>query len=121
MGFRSGFTLLEVLVALAILSIVLVAAVKHSGSSVDNAVYLREKTLAHWVAMNKAAEIQLLSSNLPVGTTNGEVSMANREWFWRVLVEKTPDAAFLKAVIEVMDREESTSPLTRLVVFVGQS
>ena len=47
-----GFSLLEVLVALAILGISLGAAIKATSSSLGNAGYLQQRTLAHWVAMN---------------------------------------------------------------------
>ena len=56
-GFRmktnDGFTLLEVLVALAILAISLAVLLKISAQNANNAAYLRDKTFAHWIALNQ--------------------------------------------------------------------
>ena len=57
---QHGFTLLEVLVALAILAIVMGALIKVTDSYAFNAGYLQQKTLAQWIAENKATEYQLM-------------------------------------------------------------
>jgi len=53
-----GFTLLEILVALAIMSIVVLGFLRGNSQMITNADYLREKTLAGWVAMNRATEAE---------------------------------------------------------------
>ncbi len=60
-----GFTLLEVLVALAVLAIAMAALIKTGGENTRSAAYLRDKTLAQWVAMNVIAE-QRLKAGLAV-------------------------------------------------------
>ena len=87
-----GFTLLEVMVALAIVAIALAAAVKASAMSVDNLSYLRNKTLAHWVALNLLAERRLQPVWPAVGGSNGEMTMAGRDWPWLIEITSTKDA-----------------------------
>jgi general secretion pathway protein I len=86
----TGFTLIEVLVALMVIAFALAAAIKTTGTIVVNSVYLQDKTFAHWVAMNRLAEIQVENNWPPVGKKNGEEEMAGREWQWRTEVKETP-------------------------------
>ena len=114
-----GFTLLEVLVSLAVLSLALMAALKGSGEVVRNATRLKDRTLAHWVATNRAAELTLLPSWVELGTTHGQATMANRDWQWSVLTEKTPDPDIRHATIAVGVKEED-DPLATLEVFLDR-
>jgi general secretion pathway protein I len=116
---HGGFTLLEVLVALAILGIALMAALKSSGVVVRNATGLKERTFAHWVAMNRAAELELQATGLELGTSLGRAEMANHTWYWTVATTKTPDPAIRHAVITVA-REEQGAPLATLEVFLDR-
>ncbi len=78
-----GFTLIEVLAALAIIAIGMAAVLSTLGSSASTAGYLRDKTLAQWIALNQIAETRL-SSQLPSpGTTDGKLDYAGRHWHWR--------------------------------------
>ena len=86
-----GFTLLEVLVALAIVSITLAATIKVSGEFGVNAAYLKEKTLAQWIAENKAEEYRLAGTLPAIGKQQGDEEMAERVWRWRVTVSNTDD------------------------------
>lgn len=114
-----GFTLLEILVALAVLSIALLAALKSSGAAIANAAKLKERSLAHWVAMNRAAELELAGSWLELGVTRGQESMANQTWYWTVRSEKSPDPEIRQAEIQVR-RDEQEEPLATLEVFLGR-
>jgi general secretion pathway protein I len=88
----NGFTLLEVLVALAVLAIALGAIIKAGTSNVVNLEHMRNKTLGHWVAMNVVSEYQL-NTDWPVpGNTAGEEEMAGARWRWQASVTPTPDA-----------------------------
>ena len=116
---QRGFTLLEVLVALAVLSITLLAALKSSGSIVRNSTGLKERTLAHWVAMNRAAELKLQANWITLGTTHGQATMANQNWYWTVQTEKTPDPAIRHAAVSV-GLTETSEPLATLEVFLDR-
>jgi general secretion pathway protein I len=118
---QRGFTLLEVLVALAILAISMGALIKGADTYVFNASYLQEKTLAQWIAENKAVEYQLLNEFPPVGSKEGMTEMAKVEWQWRVKVSTTEDSRLRRLDISVAhEYGELDTPITTLVAFVGQ-
>ncbi len=118
-GYR-GFTLLEILVALAMLSLVCLSMAASSGRAVDNAGYLKERTLATWVAMNKAAEIQLAKKWIPTSTADGESEMAGRKWQWKVTGYETPDEDIRRGIIEVRKETDDEEPLSSLTIFLGR-
>lgn len=115
-----GFTLIEILVALAVLGLVVVAVLKNNSAMIDNSIYLRDKTLAHWVATNKAAEMELSPDWIKLGTEHGNVTFASRIWYWTVIGEKTPDEAVRKATIEIREEEKAPGALASLVIFMGK-
>ena len=88
-----GFTLIEVLVALAILAIALAAVLRTMGQSIDLATDLRERTLASWVAQERAATLQLTNAWPDLDTTSGTLEMGGREWEWRqqAVATQVPD------------------------------
>ena len=83
MKFKStGFTLLEVLVALAVAAIGLAAVIKVAGGNAYNAQYLQEKTFAQWVALNRLAELQLEGQLPAKESKEGSEELMGRRWFW---------------------------------------
>jgi general secretion pathway protein I len=119
-GAHQGFTLLEVLVALAILTIALASTIKVTTNQSLNAEHLRDKTLAHWVAMNQIAEPQLTQEWLPVGKKQGTEEMGLREWHWQRIVSDTPDARVRRIQLKVFRDRDDESPITQLTSFLTQ-
>ena len=125
---HKGFTLLELLVALAILSIVALSALKNNSSMIANASYLRDKTLAHWVAMNKAAELRLAGQLVVSDGQEGKTVMAERRWNWQVTGKATQDPDIQLVNIEVWSEDMSDksemsdrgTPLARLNMYLGR-
>ena len=117
-----GFTLLEVMVALAIIAMALAAATSAVSGNIRNASGLQQRTYAHWVAMNQLAEMQLSKKWPATKTTKGSSLMAKQEWYWSTKVTKTPDGFDLIRRVDVMVRldEDDESPLVTLTGFVGQ-
>src|SRR6185312_9895832 len=72
----SGFTLIEVLVALAIVAVALSAGMRALAQGADGASSLKARTLALWVAQNELAKAQLADPPPSAGTTNGEAVQA---------------------------------------------
>lgn len=115
---QKAFTLLEVLVALAVLTMGLAAVIKVAGSQASQLAYLKDKTIALWVANNKANEVRL--DKWPnTGTSNGHEFMANQEWDWTLTVSNTVDKDLRRMDVEVKRRGEEGEPVVRFIAFVG--
>lgn len=86
-----GFTLIEIMVAMAIIAIALASLMKASGNHTHSAAYLKAKTLAHYVAMNEVTRLQLSKEWPDLGSSSKSTEMAGIEWYWTREVEKTGD------------------------------
>ena len=84
-----GFTLIEVLVALAIAAIGLASVLAVVTNSARNAVYLRDKTFASWIAQNRITELRLGGTMPSVDKTNGDLEFAGQKWKWEQTVTQT--------------------------------
>lgn len=115
-----GFTLIEVLIALAVLAIALSAVIKGVGANANNTAHLRDRMLAHWVAMNKVAELQADTAFPAPGVTTGAMLMAEHEWAWQVTVSTTQNATIQRLDVEVRSRKEDKQPLDSLIAYIGQ-
>lgn len=119
---NNGFTLLEILIALAVLAIALAAVLKTTQQQIENVGYLRDQTIAHWVASNVLNEIQLREQWLPVGKTQGQVQMATRNWFWTMQVTDTVDKELRRLDVRVYPTEMSDrEPLALLTGFIART
>jgi len=106
---QSGFTLLEVLVAVTILAIALAAIIAGGARYASAAGDLRDKTLALWVAHNRLTEIELLPTWPDVGSSRDDVEMGGQHWTWHVTVTATQDATLRQVHIQVMPRDDHHS------------
>ncbi|HEX7374026.1 MAG TPA: type II secretion system minor pseudopilin GspI [Steroidobacteraceae bacterium] len=84
-----GFTLIEVLAALVIVALGMMGVIEAVTQSVRNGTYLREKTLAHWVAMNVITERRLAASPPEIGKTSDEIELAGVRWKWELVTTQT--------------------------------
>lgn len=113
-----GFTLLEVLVALVVLAIALTASIELGTRNTDNAARLEDKTLAHWVAMNQATQLQLAMPVPAAGAQQqGKETMLGREWYWRTKVVATNDPDVRRLSIEVRGRPQAHDVLAALTAY----
>ncbi|MCK4586681.1 MAG: type II secretion system minor pseudopilin GspI [Gammaproteobacteria bacterium] len=121
-GRSKGFTLLEVMVALAVIALALAAATSAVSGNIRNASGLQQRTYAHWVAMNKLTEMQLARQWPATKTTAGSSLMAKQEWYWSTKVTKTPDGFDLIRKVDISVRldEDDESSLITLTGFVGR-
>lgn len=76
---ESGFTLIEVMVALAILAVVAVAASRASSAYLSSVDVLRTRTLAHFVAQNAAADLRIQETWLTANRTQ-TINAQGRDW-----------------------------------------
>lgn len=120
-----GFTLIEVMVALMVIAIALPALLKALYQQVDGTAYLRDKSIAQWVASNKLTENRILLNRTDVlfrGERNGVQRMADRDWFWWSVSEPTPVEDFYRIEVVVAAAEDRRdTPLFTLVGYMYAS
>jgi len=119
----AGFTLIEVMVALAVVAIALPALMTSLYLHLDNTGYLRDKALAQMVASNKLEELRIVSharQSLLQGRDSGQASMAGREWYWSLESQPTAVQGFSRIEIAVAASEEDLEqPLFTLIAFMS--
>ncbi len=84
-----GFTLIEVMVALVVAALALVAVMASISQMIDAGAAMRDRTYASWIAQNKIAELRLANTEPEVSTSNGEVEFAGLEWAWTATISET--------------------------------
>ena len=116
-----GFTLLEVLVALTVLAIALGALVKSGAEQARTAAFLKEKSVAHWVALNKVAELQLAPQWPALGNQRDSEEMAGHEWDIQVTVAETFDDRVRQLTVAVRGQDRGDAPgLARVIAYVAR-
>ena len=110
-----GFTLVEVLVALAILAVALAAAGRSVALSTDSAMEHKQRVLAGLVAENRLGELVARRAWPGVGITEGNERQAGVDFRWRAEVFATPHPGLRRVEIHVSDAADPTHELRRLV------
>ena len=85
----AGFTLIEVLAALVIVALGMIGVIQAVTQTTRNGIYLRDKTLAHWIAMNVVTERRLQPTPPDVAESSEEVEYAGERWRWTMRVTQT--------------------------------
>jgi general secretion pathway protein I len=117
-----GFTLIEVVVALAILAVGMLAVFKTIGDTVYNVDALRDRSLAEWIADNRITEIRISGEMPSVEETAGEVEYAGRRWHWVTKVSQTQVQGLRRIDVSVRrDGDPEDASLVTLAGFVGQT
>ena len=114
---KNGFTLIEVLIALAILAIALAATMRATGMATTTAETIKIKTYATWVAENRIAEITAQRIFPSAGTQTGEATMAGMAFQWTQTANETPNKDFRKVEVAVTlpNETQKRSTLTAYV------
>jgi len=110
-----GFTLVEVLVALAILAIAMAAAGRSVALSTDSAVAHKQRVLAGLVAENRLGELVARRAWPGVGVTEGTERQAGVDFRWRAEVIATPHPGLRRVEIQVTEVDDPSHELRRLV------
>jgi general secretion pathway protein I len=98
---NKGFTLIEVLIALAILAIALAATMRVIGMATSSAEEVKIKTYATWVSQNRLAELTARRVFPAAGSENGQVNMAGIDFVWQQTTSETPNKEFRKVEVSV--------------------
>jgi general secretion pathway protein I len=101
-----GFTLLEVMIALLVITIGIGAVINTTSESGWKSSLLRHKTIAGWIAQNQIAEHRAKRIWNNASSRSGEVEMANAEWVWRLQISATDDPSLRRLDIEVFLKGE---------------
>jgi len=111
---QRGFTLLETLVALAVLAIALGAILRTAGSETRHAEELRLRLLADWVAQNRLALHAARGDWIGLGTQNGEETQAGIRLLWREEISATPNPAFRRIEVGIYSPDDDQHALRKL-------
>jgi general secretion pathway protein I len=115
-----GFTLIEVLAALVIVALGMLGVIEAVTQSARNGTYLREKTLAHWIALNVITEKRLEPEPPSVTESSGDVEFAGQRWRWSMLVTQTQVASLRRMDVSVRPADApDTSALATVTGFYG--
>jgi general secretion pathway protein I len=122
-NFEHGFTLVEVLVALVVVALGLAALMTAVSGTARTSGYLRDKTLAQWIALNRIAEVRLTVNKLGETNDTAQVDFANRTWHYDTRYFDTSIASMKRVVVRVWagDAKTKSNPLAEATGFLGSS
>ena len=115
-----GFTLVEILVALAVLAIALTATARSLGAAIDTTSALRDRTLARWVAEDRLAQLELSREWPDLDTKEGDADMGGRAFHWRQETGVTPAARMRRVEVSVF-LPGTDSMLAKMTGFLQQT
>lgn len=117
----SGFTLVEVLVAVAIVALGLSGILLTINGMAASSTYLRDKTLANWVAQNHVTELRLANNWPDLGESTDDAEMAGQRWRLSTEVVATPVEKLRRVNVSVAYAETPDDPLVTVAAFVGEA
>jgi general secretion pathway protein I len=122
-GRSRGFTLIEVMVALLIVALGLSALMITVSSTARTSGFLRDKTVAQWIALNRLTEVRLNLNKFAANTDTGELNFANRTWHYDTRYFDTSVATMKRVVVRVYagDAKTKSNPVAESTGFLGSS
>lgn len=117
---RSGFTLIEVMLAMAVFAIAGVSLLGVADNNYRHISHLEEQMFANWVASNQLVEVSLDKTWPPKNNRKGEVEMAGRTWYWQQKVVKTANKELRSLVMEVRLNEDDELVSASLMTYLAQ-
>lgn len=115
-----GFTLIEILVAVAILAVALAATTRAASLATDGAVETRARLLATWAAQNRLAEIRARRVFPSTGATRLTTEQAGVALVIEERVSDTPNSIIRRVDLAVADARTPERSLTTLTAYVAQ-
>ena len=115
---NGGFTLIETVVALVIVSLGMTAVYMQLSQFASNNVYLRDKTLASWIASNTLTELSLATEWPEVGDSEDEIEYADREWQLTIEISSTEIENLRRADVSVALADEPERIIHRVSALI---
>jgi general secretion pathway protein I len=118
-----GFTLVEVLVALVVVALGLTALMVAVNGTARTSGFLRDKSLAQWIALNRLSEVRLNVTKFGQNTDTGELEFGSRKWHYDTRYFDTSIASMKRVVVRVYagDAKTKGNPIAQAVGFLGSS
>ena len=117
---QSGFTLIEVMLAMAVFAVAGVALLGVADNNYRHISLLEEKMLANWVASNQLVELSLATTWPPKNNRKGNVDMAGRTWYWQQKVIKTDNNLLRQVIMEVRLNEDDELVSASIGTYLSQ-
>lgn len=99
--YYNGFTLIEVMIALSVVAIGLMATLKAINEEINGASITRNKMVALWMLENKVSEIRLNSVLPSTGINQGKQTLYNQTWQWETISTATANTKIRKVEISI--------------------
>lgn len=120
---QRGLTLIEVLIALAIVAIAMTAIIKATGQNIRGTNYLQDKTIAMWVGKQvlNEARVGLLVIPAAPDKLKAKTVMLGSDWFWQLSQTNTPNKHIKKAEVRVYaidNDDENRSPIISMETYL---
>lgn len=119
---RAGFTLLEVLIALAVIGLVLPPLLINAAERLNGLKSMEDKIVANLVAQNQLSLYRLnnlLAGKRPPRREDGNELMAGRDWFWEAETEPTEVEGYFRIDIVVASTRDLADPRARVSAYLG--
>lgn len=105
-----GFTLVEVLVALAIVALGAGAMFSVLTSSASSTSYLREKSFAEWIGFDQISTTRLVLDAITTGSSEGDVTFANQQWHWLQQIDAMEIPTMYRITVQVRRTDDPSVP-----------
>jgi general secretion pathway protein I len=118
-----GFTLVEVLVALTVVALGLTALMVAVSATARTSGYLRDKTIAQWIALNRLTQVRLMVNKLGDNQDTGQLDFAGRKWHYDTRYFDTQFQSMKRVEVRVYSGDANTksNPIARSTGFMGTS
>jgi general secretion pathway protein I len=122
-GSSRGFTLVEVLVALTIVALGLTALMVAVSGTARTSGYLRDKTIAQWIALNRLTQVRLMANKLGDNQDAGQIDFAGRQWHYDTRYFDTQFQSMKRVEVRVYAGAAKTksNPIAQSTGFMGSS
>ena len=121
---QTGFTLLEIVITVAIFAVASTALIRNASNSIIQTLSIQDRTIGYWLAENELEEMRSAPRTeefFPsVGTDRESVTMANRDWELKIRVESTENPDMRRVEVTVFDEQDLDVEVARLAGFIGK-